>query len=115
MTTEPNPKCTNHNWIDATNEKVSGTDYCDKCGALRSHQEPDSIEQEFEREFSNVGWLPENKQRILAFIKRVQQRERDRACEVVSTHSEKLNKKQPCNCGLCHDHFKELINQMKSL
>ena len=33
--TRPTAPC-NHNWIDATNEKVTGTDYCTKCGALRS-------------------------------------------------------------------------------
>ena len=35
VATRPTAPC-NHNWIDATNEKVTGTDYCTKCGALRS-------------------------------------------------------------------------------
>lgn len=30
-----------HEWIDATNEVVTGTDYCAKCGKLRAHSERD--------------------------------------------------------------------------
>jgi hypothetical protein len=32
------PEC-EHDWVDATNKRVSHTDLCMKCGALRSHDD----------------------------------------------------------------------------
>ena len=38
-------------------------------------------EDDFNKEFSRVGWIPENKERILTFIKKVEQDAYERGYE----------------------------------